>query len=710
MKEIKSGTRFCPYCGKKPNNENPAHHLPVNSELHNKYIVGNSIGEGGFGITYVGYDKTLDIRIAVKEFFPSGYANRNNTVSKAVTLNKSSLSDYFRHGKEGFMREAKSIAKFSSEDGIVDVRDYFTENETAYIVMEYLDGENLGNYIAKHGNFSAEKIFSLLLPIMRSLEKMHKEGIIHRDISPDNLMYLKSGEIKLMDFGSARYFSSAEQKTMSIMLKPGYAPYEQYSKNGHQGPWTDVYGLCATIYKCITGVTPLDSLDRFQNDTLKKPSALSADITEVLENVLMYGLAIYHDNRCQSMTDLIEITEKALNNEPFSFVHSENAEASKTIDRIKAADERYKTIFADSDYSQPPPKPNQRQSSNRQRQNNPQPPMFNQQPIPQDAWNNYPPQPPQQPKKTNSAIIAILVTATILVIGAAAFLTVFLLNRNSNNPTQGTTSASEQDVTTNPTTTIITTESITTTEPTTESSIVKVADVTGRKLEDAKKILEDQGLVVNTIEEYNDTIEEGYVIRQSVLGNTEKKKGDSITLYISKGVQPTTEEPTTAPFLSFDSSNTTSFSYATASSTLSAQTDPQTKKTYTYNASNVLSKDTACWTEGAEGAGVGEWIKLYLPENKRLFGLQILNGYAGTENQYANNGKISKVKMEFSNGESINVSLKVYSTAERNTIQVIDFSNYFADGYVDTEYVRITILGTVNSKYADTCLTYVQPI
>ena len=689
MKELKNGTKFCPYCGKKPDAENPAHHLPIGTELHNKYIVGNSIGEGGFGITYIGYDKTLDIRIAVKEYFPSGYANRNNTVSKNVTLNKSNLSEYFNHGKESFMREAKNIAKFSSEDGIVDVRDYFTENETAYIVMEYLDGENLGNYIGKHGNFSAEKIFSLLLPIMRSLDKMHREGIIHRDISPDNIMYLKTGELKLMDFGSARYFSSAEQKTMSIMLKPGYAPYEQYSANGHQGPWTDVYGICATIYKCITNVTPPDSLDRCQNDTLKKPSDLGADITEELENVLMYGLAIYHDNRCQSMTDLIEITEKALNNEPFTFIHSENTEMQKTIDRIKAADERYKTMFAASDYSPPRPTPNQWQHNNQQQL------MFSQQPLPQGNWNNYPPQPPQPNNKSNTALIAVLISLAALVIAATVIVIVFLMNNNdSGNTNQGTEEAVEATASAE--------SGVPTSAPTTsESTTVKVADVTGKKLAEAKKALEDQGFVVNTVEEYSDTVEEGYVIRQSAEGN-------NVTLYVSKGAEPIVDTSVeTTPNIT--PSKATYFSSAAASSVLSSQTDPQTKITYNYKASNVLNNDDYCWCEGANGIGIGEWIQLYLPEKQRLYGLRIINGYAGNEQQYTNNGKVSKVMIEFSNKQSINVSLEVYSTAERNKIQAIDFSNYFAEGYVNTEYVIITILDVEKAKYDDTCITYIEP-
>ena len=296
---------FCPFCGKNPNEKNAPHRLAAGTVLHGRYLIGNSLGEGGFGITYVGLDQTLDIKVAVKEYFPSGVANRTNTFSNEVSLNLEKYADSYQRGKEGFLREAKSIAKFSNEKGIVDVRDFFTENNTAYIVMEFLDGVDLREHVNKNGAMDAQKLFDMLLPIMRSLDKMHKANIIHRDISPNNIMLLKDGTLKLMDFGAARQFSRDDDKSLSVVIKHGFAPYEQHTSHGKQGPWTDVYALCATIYACITGNVPLSSLDRVVNDDLKKPSELGVAIPEKLENALMKGLAVIPQDRLQNMGELI---------------------------------------------------------------------------------------------------------------------------------------------------------------------------------------------------------------------------------------------------------------------------------------------------------------------------------------------------------------------------------------------------------------------
>ena len=357
MKELKTDAKFCPYCGKNPSEQNPPHQLAAGTVLNKKYLIGNAIGEGGFGITYVGIDQTLDIKIAVKEYFPAGYANRFNTYTNDVTINYNNTNDYFSHGKDNFLREAKSIAKFSQETGIVDVREYFTENNTAYIVMEYLDGKNLSKYISENGLFAPDEIFRLMLPLMRALDRMHSENVIHRDLSPDNIMFLKSGLLKITDFGSARYFSEEGAKTMSVLLKPGYAPYEQYSRKSAQGPWTDVYGLCATIYKCITGVTPVDSLDRCGGDDLKPPSQLGVRISTALENALMYGLAVYSKDRCKSMGELISLTEQALSsNSPIAFVPLHAANQERTID-ANAIDitrnDPNRTVNANATYSAP---------------------------------------------------------------------------------------------------------------------------------------------------------------------------------------------------------------------------------------------------------------------------------------------------------------------------------------------------------------------
>ncbi|MBQ5381132.1 MAG: serine/threonine protein kinase, partial [Ruminococcus sp.] len=195
--------RFCGHDNTAPVNS-PVYHLPGGTQLHGRYVIGRALGEGGFGITYIGMDTTLSKRVAVKEFYPSGIAVRDSTVSAEVQVSDDKQASFDR-GVERFLFEAKSVAAFTDEDGIVDVQDYFQENRTAYIVMNFLDGKNLYQYVADHGRFSFDKLIALLTPVMRALRNMHSKGIIHRDISPDNIMFTTKGVLKLTDFGSAKY-------------------------------------------------------------------------------------------------------------------------------------------------------------------------------------------------------------------------------------------------------------------------------------------------------------------------------------------------------------------------------------------------------------------------------------------------------------------------------------------------------------------------
>ncbi len=372
MAQLNTEAPLCPHCGKPPREQNPPHHLAAGTVLYGKFLIGNAIGEGGFGITYVGYDQELGVKVAVKEFFPSGFANRNNEKSNEVLLNYANQGEYFRNGKDNFLREAQSIAKFSNEHGVVDVREFFTENNTAYIVMEYLDGVNLSKYISQHNVFAAKEIIELMLPVMASLERIHKEGVIHRDISPDNIVYLTDGSLKLTDFGSARYFSGDDKtKSLSVVLKPGYAPHEQYGRNSRQGPWTDVYALCATLYKCMTGVTPTDAFSRAQNDDLKPPSAHGAKIDRALEAVLMHGLAVYPEERWQSMGELMNAFTAVLAQKanPSTIVYRHDHETSEDnparttyadaqdITALKPPEEEHNITYGDGrDYFQRVPK------------------------------------------------------------------------------------------------------------------------------------------------------------------------------------------------------------------------------------------------------------------------------------------------------------------------------------------------------------------
>ena len=419
MNEIKEGS-FCTSCMQENVDKSATHHLKPGTKLGNKYIVGNVIGEGGFGITYIGLDTTLDIRVAIKEYYPNGRANRNHEATNEITVPSEQNQDFFQKGKEKFLMEARSIAKFNQQKGIVDVRDYFEENGTAYIIMEYLEGLTLGEYVKQNGNIDAKQLFILMRPIMKSLSKMHSAGIIHRDISPDNIMYMKDDTLKLMDFGAARYFLN-ENNNMSVVLKMGYAPEEQYRKNGTQGPWTDVYGMCATMYRCITGKTPEDALDRLHIDNIKRPSELGISIAKQFEVILMYGLAVHRENRCKDMDELIDLTDKALRREEIEL--QRRMVSNEDIYKTSAADEDYRTQAADEFYAEPIP---------------------NRKPISQ-----YTPNVPRETKKENSnnqymLLIVILITICVFaIVGCVMFLV--LSNGDSKETSSNTTIESQQE-------------------------------------------------------------------------------------------------------------------------------------------------------------------------------------------------------------------------------------------------------------------------
>ena len=304
MNTMDEQANFCENCGKAPEIPADTHQLVPGTKLHGKYLIGRVLGEGGFGITYIGVDLVLGMRVAVKEYYPHGYSNRNHNESNRVTLSKSSSTDFYEKGMERFLQEATTLAKFCDEPGVVGVRDFFQENGTAYIVMDYLDGVTLKAYLHAKGVFPVQGLLELMEPVLRVLEKIHQQNLIHRDISPDNIMLLRNGQLKLLDFGAAREMET--NRSLSVMLKPGYAPEEQYRSKGVQGPWTDIYALCATIYKCITGVTPEESLERISDDDLKFPSQLGVQITPDQEQAIMKGLQVRAADRWQSVRELAD--------------------------------------------------------------------------------------------------------------------------------------------------------------------------------------------------------------------------------------------------------------------------------------------------------------------------------------------------------------------------------------------------------------------
>lgn len=295
----------CPRCGPAGSPYRvPRHHLHPGTVLSNRYVVNRALGEGGFGITYVGADINLDMTVAIKEFYPGGLADRDRTISHRVIPKAGREGETFRKGLESFVQEARILAKLVAESGIVGVRDYFEANGTSYIIMEYLRGETLKAYLHRRGKLDFPRACRLLMPVIHSMERVHARGLIHRDISPDNIMLLGDGRVKLLDFGAARQAIRDSSKGLPVVLKPGYAPEEQYRAGSNQGSWTDVYAMSAVLYRCVAGAEPVESIARVYCDELIKPSALGGLITPQQESVLMRGLAVRADCRIQSMTEL----------------------------------------------------------------------------------------------------------------------------------------------------------------------------------------------------------------------------------------------------------------------------------------------------------------------------------------------------------------------------------------------------------------------
>ena len=309
MLERRNPDGVCEFCGFDVRTfELPRHHMRPFTILAGKYLIGNAIGEGGFGITYLGMDLNLEVRVAIKEYYPQGFAVRDSRINDSTVWSYSeSTQTFFEEGREKFINEAKTIAKFRELPEIVGVTDFFRENQTAYIVMEYLDGQTLKQYLkANGGKIPAENVVRMMRPLIASLGKLHSQNLIHRDISPDNIMLMKNGSIKILDFGGAREFASQDGRSMSVLVKHGYAPEEQYRSRGDQGPWTDVYALCATMYRCITGEIPPNALDRLYQDELKPISSFGENCPKYIEKAITKGLNVRKDGRYQSMEELYE--------------------------------------------------------------------------------------------------------------------------------------------------------------------------------------------------------------------------------------------------------------------------------------------------------------------------------------------------------------------------------------------------------------------
>lgn len=275
--------------------------LSPGTTVGRRYEILDVLGIGGYGITYRGVDSHLERYVAIKEFFPSFWVTR--FVERGLDVRcQTGMEGNFAKGKERFLDEARTLVQLSSIPAIVRVNDYFEENGTAYLVMDFLDGKHLKQVADGFGGrIPADVLLPVMEPIILALKQVHAKGMVHRDISPDNIMMLEDGSVRLIDFGNAR--DTTDDRSMTMAMKQGFAAPEQYRSKG-QGSWTDVYGICATMYYCLTGKLPPQALERLTGAPFPTPREMGVQINPAQEQVILDGLELYVNRRIQNMEEL----------------------------------------------------------------------------------------------------------------------------------------------------------------------------------------------------------------------------------------------------------------------------------------------------------------------------------------------------------------------------------------------------------------------
>ena len=277
--------------------------------LNDKFRVGRVLGVGGFGITYLAFDEVLEMVVAVKEYFPNDIAVRktgSDTVQPVSSLGEEEKG--FESGLERFLQEARTLAKFERHPNIVRVRTFFEENGTAYLVMNFYQGRTLAEYLeARNGFIPEEEVLLILDQVLDGLGAVHDEGVLHRDIDPNNVYLADDGTVVLLDFGAARTAVGEQTQSMSVVLKRGYAPHEQYHSHGDQGPWSDIYACSATFYRALTGYKPPEAAARILNDELAAPNELVPSLSDATNDAILEGLIVRPNDRPQSVEEFAEL-------------------------------------------------------------------------------------------------------------------------------------------------------------------------------------------------------------------------------------------------------------------------------------------------------------------------------------------------------------------------------------------------------------------
>ncbi|MCD6322730.1 MAG: serine/threonine protein kinase, partial [Clostridiales bacterium] len=295
----------CIICGYVPQSQVKCNCcLPEGYEINDRYTIGTVKGSGGFANTYIGYDKYFSKKVAIKEFLPSEFVSRTDKNLK-LSIKSKKHKKAFKTGKKKFLNETRILQNLTDVKGAVNVEGFFRANNTAYMVMELIEGETLEDYLKRQpqGKLTPTEGFKLLRPIFDIIQQVHAHGLIHRDISPGNIIVTKEKTAKLIDFG-ASHDMMKDNNSKAVIVKEGYTPPEQYTNRGKQGPWTDIYSLAATIYKTVTGITPPDPFKRMMGEKIKTAGELGLKVTN--EKPLFKALELNIDDRYHSVKEFIE--------------------------------------------------------------------------------------------------------------------------------------------------------------------------------------------------------------------------------------------------------------------------------------------------------------------------------------------------------------------------------------------------------------------
>ncbi len=484
---LKKANEICEHCGFQEEQYQPgASSLAPGTCLAGRYFLGRVLGAGGFGITYVAWDVILEIPVAVKEYYPEGLVGRDTLHygHTSVQIHEGGAKEEFQNGLRSFLREARTMSRFLNMRGIVSVRDFFQENDTAYIVMEYIDGVSMKQHIRRHGKMAGDEVLRLMEPVLISLYQMHGVGLIHRDISADNLMLTREGEVRLIDFGAARA-NTANQETLTISIKRGFSPQEQYRAKGEQGPWTDLYSLCATMYYMLTGEVPEESVERMVRDkVVPLTERTDVNLSQEQKKALDAGMAVMPSERLQNIRDLY--AKLYPGKQMSGIVMDIEPENGAVQAKVPAKGQISKTAI--------------------QRELNP---LIKGKGRGGHRW---------LPWVVGGSVLLVLV--------------VVLLAWKLTNPKSDETQAPMQEQVRE---TIATPKPEETSEPEVEQQEIDVPDVVGLKYKRAKRLLRDSEFDCERVWVKSKKTK-NTVIRQSIKAGNKKKKGTRLILYVSKGM------------------------------------------------------------------------------------------------------------------------------------------------------------------------------